>query len=35
MVVVAAAGTGFTVSLNGEDVEAAKLLLPPYWAVRL
>jgi hypothetical protein len=35
MVVVATAGAGFTVSFNGEDVEAAKLVLPTYCAVRL
>ena len=29
MVVVATAGAGFTVSLNGADVESSKLLLPP------
>jgi hypothetical protein len=31
----AATPAAVTVSLNGDDVEASKLLLPPYWAVRL
>jgi hypothetical protein len=33
VVVVAAAGAAFTVSVKGEDVEALKLVLPPYFAV--